>query len=141
MTESSPGYPGTQDDVILGRVGAFILDYTLSLIIGVILGFGFAVLLRSSVGVYLGMPIGLFGYYILLEGRTGQTLGKRLAGVVVVSRDGSSITYRQALVRNLLRIIDGILSYALGLVVMLISEDRQRIGDHIADTLVVRARR
>ncbi|AHG00217.1 transporter [Halostagnicola larsenii XH-48] len=141
MTEQSAGYVGTQDDVILGRVGAFVLDYILSLILGMILGFGLAIALDSVAGVYLGMPIGLLGYYILLEGATGQTLGKRLAGVIVVSRDGSSITFRQALVRNLLRIVDGILSYAVGLVVMLVSDDRQRVGDHAANTLVVRSKR
>ena len=140
MPDSSLGYVGTQDDVILGRVGAFILDYFFSLIIGGILGFGLATILDSVAGVYLGMPIGLFGYYIALEGTTGQTVGKRLMGVVVVSRDGSPITFRQAATRNL-RLVDGFFNYALGLVVMLLSEDMQRIGDYAANTLVVRAKR
>ena len=141
MTAHSPGLLGTQDDVILARVGAFVIDYVLSFVLGVGLGFGFAIALESTAGIYLGVILGFFGYYIVLEGLTGQTLGKRVAGVVVVSRDGSPITFGQALTRNLLRLVDGILNYAVGLVVMLVSEDRQRIGDHVADTVVVRARR
>ncbi|WP_415378728.1 RDD family protein [Halosimplex sp. TS25] len=141
MSETSIGYVGTQDDIILGRVGAFVLDQILSLVIGGILGVGLATLLDSVAGVYIGMPIGVLGYYIALEGATGQTVGKRLAGIVVVNRRGGPITFYQAITRNLLRVVDGLFSYALGLVIMLLSEDRQRVGDHAADTLVVRAKR
>ncbi|WP_123538082.1 RDD family protein [Halosimplex salinum] len=141
MSETSLGYVGTQDNIILGRVGAFILDQILSLVIGGILGFGLATLLDSVVGIYIGMPVGVLGYYIALEGATGQTVGKRLAGIVVVNRHGGPITLRQATTRNLLRAVDGVFSYALGLVVMLLSKDIQRVGDHAADTLVVRAKR
>jgi uncharacterized RDD family membrane protein YckC len=129
---------GTQQDVIGARVVAFIIDHILSFIAAVALGFGFAVVL-GEVGIYLGVVIGLFGYFILLEGLFGQTVGKRLLGVVVIKRDGSPCTMTASVVRNLLRIIDGILSYAVGLVVMLLSDDRQRIGDRAADTVVVRA--
>ena len=141
MTESPVGYLGTQDDVILPRVGAFVLDYVASIAGGAVLGFGLAVALDSIVGIYLGMPLGIVGYYVVLEGAFGQTLGKRVAGVIVVSRDGSPITFRQSLVRNLLRVVDAFFHYAVGLVVMLVSEDAQRVGDIAADTLVVRARR
>lgn len=141
MSSQSPGYLGTQDDVILPRVGAFVLDYVLSLVAGVALGFALGAALESRTAVFLGVILGLLGYYVLLEGAFGQTVGKRLAGVVVVSRDGSPITFRQAAVRNLLRVVDGFFNYAVGLVVMLVTDDRQRVGDLVADTLVVRARR
>lgn len=141
MTAQTPGYVGTQDDVILARVGAFVLDHVLSFVAAVLVGLGFAVLTRSRAGIFLGVALGFAGYFVILEGLFGQTVGKRAAGIVVVSRDGSPITFRQSLVRNLLRAVDGVLNYAVGLVVMLLSDDRQRIGDLAADTLVVRARR
>lgn len=141
MSDSSLGHMGTQGDVILARVGAFVLDHVLSLVVAVAAGVGFALLLRSEAGIYLGVVLGYFGYFIVLEGLFGRTVGKRVAGVVVVSRDGSRITFGQSATRNLLRVVDGILSYAVGLVVMLLGEDRQRIGDLAAGTLVVRARR
>ncbi|WP_435159330.1 RDD family protein [Haladaptatus sp. DFWS20] len=130
---------GTQEDVILSRVFAFIIDHILSLVAAVVLGIGLAAALGRA-GIWLGVILGFTGYFIVLEGLFGQTLGKRLLGIVVVKRSGEPISMGSSLVRNVLRIIDGILSYAVGLVVMLVSDDRQRIGDHVADTVVVRAR-
>lgn len=139
MSSQRNSQMGTQQDVIGARVVAFIIDHILSFVAAVAIGYGFAVVLRSEVGIYLGVFVGLFGYFILLEGLFGQTVGKRLLGVVVIKRDGAPCTMRASIVRNLLRIIDGFLSYAVGLVMMLLSEDRQRIGDRAADTVVVRA--
>ena len=141
VSKHSHGFVGSQNDVILPRVGAFIVDYVISFVLGIGIGVGMGLWLGSRGAVYLGALLGLFGYFIVLEGWSGQTVGKWLFGVIVVSRDGSPITFRQSLARNLLRAIDGILNYAVGLVVMLVSQDRQRIGDHVAGTLVVRARR
>lgn len=141
MPAGSPGYLGTQDDVILPRVGAFVLDYVISLIVALVVGFGIGAAFGSNGAVFLGVLLGLVGYYVVLEGAFGQTVGKRLAGVIVVSRDGSPIGYRQAAVRNLLRVVDAFFNYAVGLVVMLVTDDCQRVGDIVADTLVVRARR
>lgn len=141
MTEQSPGELGTQQDVILARVGAFIVDHVVSVILGIALGVAAAVTFQSLGMTYVGAFLGLFGYFIVLEGLFGQTLGKRLFGIVVVSSDGSPITFGQSLVRNLLRIVDGILNYAVALVVMLTNQDRKRVGDFAANTVVVRARR
>ena len=141
MATKSHGYVGTQHDVILPRVGAFILDHVISFLLGVGIGVALGLWLESRGAVYLGALVGLFGYFIVLEGLSGQTIGKRLFGLIVVSRDGTPITFRQSIARNLLRMVDGMLNYVVGLVVMLVSQDRQRIGDHVADTLVVRARR
>jgi len=40
--------------------------------------------------------------------------------------------------RNLVRYIDSALSYVVGFVFVLRSEDNQRLGDQYADTLVVK---
>lgn len=141
MVDEAPGVVGTQEEVILARVGAFIVDHFLSLLLAIGLGVGVGLWLNSGGAIYVGVFLGLFGYFIVLEGWSGQTLGKRLFGVIVVSRDGSPITFRQSITRNLLRVVDGLLSYAVGLVVMLVTQDRQRIGDLVADTIVVRTRR
>lgn len=123
------------------RVGAFIIDHVISFILAIALGVGFAIVLGSKLGAYLGVLLGLIGYFALLEGLFGQTIGKRLVGVVVVKRDGSPCTMRTSIVRNLLRVVDSLFWYALGLVAMLLSEDRQRVGDRAAGTVVVRASR
>ena len=132
------GIVGTQQDVILRRVGAFIVDHIISFLAAIVIGFGFIMAFGTEWAAYLGALVGLLGYFIILEGLFSQTLGKRLFDVVVVQPDGSKITMRQSLIRNIFRFIDGILNYALGLVVMLVNPDRKRIGDYAAGTLVVR---
>ncbi|WP_227352857.1 RDD family protein [Haladaptatus salinisoli] len=129
----------TEQDVILSRVAAFVVDHVISFVAGVALGVALGLSLGRA-GIFLGVFSGMFGYFIVLEGLFGQTFGKRLLGIVVVKRSGDPCTMGASLVRNLLRIIDGILSYAVALVVMLTNDDRQRIGDVAADTVVVRAR-
>lgn len=143
MPRSATGYVGTQADVILSRVGAFVVDYVLSIAAGVLGPIGLFVALGApgvseAVFVFVGLVF-VLGYFVVLEGLFGQTIGKRLFGIAVVGRDGAPITMRQSAVRNLLRLVDGLFNYALGLVVMLTNEDRQRLGDMAAETLVVRA--
>lgn len=132
---------GTEQDVIGSRVAAFIIDHILSIVIAVVGTVAIAVGLGTSSrgAIYLLVFAFLFGYFIVLEGLFGQTVGKKIMGIMVVRTDGSQITMGASVARNLLRIVDGIASYALGLVVMLMSDKPQRIGDHVADTIVVKA--
>ena len=84
--------------------------------------------------------IGTFAYWIGFECLTGTTPAKRLFGLRVIGPDGAKPTAIQAVVRNLLRIVDGfpfLIPYLLGLFVALTSADRQRIGDRLAGTRVV----
>jgi uncharacterized RDD family membrane protein YckC len=78
-------------------------------------------------------------YYILLEGCLGQTLGKMLLGIKVVREDTGEVPgLGAATIRTLLRIIDGLFSYLVAFIVVLVSAKRQRLGDMAAHTLVVR---
>lgn len=140
MPESPVGHMGTERDVVLPRVGAFVVDHVVSFVVAILGGLVVALFLGEA-GIYLGVVLGYVAYFVGLEGLYGRTVGKRIAGIVVVSSDGSRITMRQAAIRNLLRLVDGVLSYAVGLVVMLITDRNQRVGDLAARTVVVRARR
>jgi uncharacterized RDD family membrane protein YckC len=78
-------------------------------------------------------------YYVVLEGYLGQTVGKRAAGIKVVSEStGWAPGVRAAAARTLLRLVDGLFTYAVAFVVALTSDKRQRLGDMAAHTLVVR---
>lgn len=80
-----------------------------------------------------------WGYYILFEILMhGQTPGKRLAGVRVLGVDGYPAGALQVVVRNLVRIIDFIGLYGVGVLVMLMNAQARRLGDLAAGTLVVR---
>lgn len=78
-------------------------------------------------------------YYILLEGYTGQTLGKMLVGIKVVKEETGEIPgIKAAAIRSVLRLVDGFLSYLVAFIAVLASQKNQRLGDMAAHTLVVR---
>jgi uncharacterized RDD family membrane protein YckC len=78
-----------------------------------------------------------FLYYTLLEGRYGQTLGKWFVKIKVVKEDGAPISYGDAAIRTILRIIDGLLDYLVGAILIWTSDKKQRLGDRLAHTVVV----
>ncbi|HEX5224597.1 MAG TPA: RDD family protein [Solirubrobacteraceae bacterium] len=81
-----------------------------------------------------------FSYFFLYELRRGQTIGKRVFHVRVVTLDGSPATARQIALRNALRIFDALpLLYASGLISLWRTGParRQRLGDVAARTTVV----
>ncbi|MBK5188866.1 MAG: RDD family protein, partial [Gemmatimonadaceae bacterium] len=90
----------------------------------------------SAAGVTIGLVLLIsLAYYWLGEGLFGATLGKALIGIRVRRLDGGPISLGAALVRTLLRLIDGIAVYLVGLAVAALSKRRQRIGDHLAHTV------
>lgn len=78
-------------------------------------------------------------YYVVLEGWFGRTAGKFITGIRVVDENGNRPGFLSALVRTLLRLIDGIFAYLVGFVIVVNSARRRRLGDMAAKTLVVRA--
>ncbi|MGZ4870108.1 MAG: RDD family protein [Halobacteriota archaeon] len=81
-----------------------------------------------------------FLYFTLLEGHGGQTVGKTAVNIKVVREaDGLPIDYGEAAVRTLLRIIDGLFAYLIGAILIWSSDKKQRLGDRVAHTVVVKA--
>lgn len=78
-----------------------------------------------------------FVYFSVLEGTCGCTLGKALVGIRVQSMNGAKCDMRASLIRNLFRLIDGQIMYLFAFFVASFSRSRQRLGDHLADTVVV----
>ncbi|HKW96770.1 MAG TPA: RDD family protein [Bryobacteraceae bacterium] len=76
-------------------------------------------------------------YFWLGEGLFGATLGKAAAGIQVRRATGGRCGLGPALVRNLGRIIDALGGYLFGFIVAYSSKLRQRLGDHLAGTIVV----
>ena len=79
------------------------------------------------------------GYFVVLEGALGATIGKLVLGMKVVNKAGQAPGLGAALVRNLLRIVDALpLFYVVGMIAIAGSKTRQRVGDRAARTFVVR---
>lgn len=80
-------------------------------------------------------------YHVVFEGFTGRTAGKVVAGIAVVREDGSPCTLRAATVRTLGRFLDWLpVGYLLGFLSVAVTDRRQRVGDLLAGTVVVRSR-
>src|SRR4051812_37112925 len=83
------------------------------------------------------------GYFAVFEWIwRGQTPGKRWMKLRVIREDGRPISFYEAMIRNLLRLIDFMVPpfYSVGLVSVFATERDQRIGDLVAGTVVVRER-
>jgi uncharacterized RDD family membrane protein YckC len=72
--------------------------------------------------------------------RYGQTIGMQLMGIRVISVDGGAASLPQLFIRSILLVLFTPLSLLVGIITMMGSRYRQRVGDHIAKTMVVRAR-
>jgi uncharacterized RDD family membrane protein YckC len=88
--------------------------------------------------------IGLVYWVIFTHRQNGQTLGMRLLGLRVISKRGGPASMAQLTIRWICLILDAIpyswpFTGLVGFIVILCSRDRQRIGDHLARTVVVRA--
>jgi uncharacterized RDD family membrane protein YckC len=78
-------------------------------------------------------------YFSLLEAYWGgQTLGKKVTGIQVVNEDGSAIDLGTAFIRNIIRPIDAFCVYLVAAVSIWLSPRKQRIGDRVARTCVVK---
>jgi membrane protease YdiL (CAAX protease family) len=75
-----------------------------------------------------------FNYFAFCEWRWGQTIGKNATRIMVVSDDGGRLTFGQASMRGLLRLIDWLV---IGWLMIATGKRHQRLGDRVAKTLVV----
>jgi uncharacterized RDD family membrane protein YckC len=155
------------------RASAFLLDAVIIMIAGFVitivtfLGLGGLGFDRSEPVVVVWIVLIFFlrnAYFLAFEaGRGARTLGKRIMGLRVASRDGSGLAIDQVIARNLMREIEVFLPLSMllaragtgvadtlttvfGLVWALIfalfplfNRDRLRIGDLLAGTWVVEA--
>ncbi len=79
--------------------------------------------------------------FSFLEGRWGATPGKWAVGIRVLGTDLRPCGFGRALVRNLLKFIDGFFNFMVGILLAALSENCQRLGDMAANTVVVDARK
>ncbi|MBA3304836.1 MAG: RDD family protein [Thermoleophilaceae bacterium] len=128
----SPALTGPQLDN--RRIAAALIDLLIPLA-------GVAAAYAAGLSLTLGLLLVGVGwtlyYFFALESGDGQTLGKRVMKLRVVSADGTPATMQQIAKRTVVRILDG---HIVGLIVMLATGDRRlRLGDIVAGTVVTDA--
>ena len=124
--------------VIIDTLLFIVIACCFFLVVALVSGGEFETADESSILLNLASTLVYFGYFIVLEGSSGTTLGKRLLKLRVVKVDGTPITMRESAIRNILRIIDGILFYLVGAIIIWTNPNKQRLGDRLAQTIVVR---
>ena len=80
-------------------------------------------------------------YFIVMEATMGATVGKLALGLRVVRLDGAPISWGESIVRNLLRIVDGLFVYLVGAIIIWNTARHQRLGDIVSHTLVIKKNR
>ncbi len=86
----------------------------------------------------LAVEIGQLTYFTVAEAVAGRTLGKAVMGLEVRHESGRRLLWRQAILRNVARVVDELpILYFVGLISILVGPRPQRIGDRLAHTLVV----
>lgn len=128
------------------RAKAWLVDWLWMLlfyVVGALLVIAgvFMIGLEGSGG--LALLFGFFmswGYRVVYEKIRGATPGKKGSGLRVVMTSGAPLTWTAAILRNLLRVADFLpAAYLTGLASCLMSRRFQRLGDLVADTMVVYA--
>ena len=125
------------------RFLAIVIDSTLSFAISLTIG---GILMRAlPTGAAMAFFVTIqfvvtWGWHLYFEVRKqGRTPGKRMLRIRVVDARGLPVTLYQSLVRNITRVLDFAPAfYGLGAIVTLLSPTHRRLGDIVADTIVVR---
>jgi uncharacterized RDD family membrane protein YckC len=99
-------------------------------------------LLGPALAIFILFAI-YWGYFAFFESIwSGQTPGKRYAGIRVIKDSGRPINTFEAIGRNLMRAVDGLPGvYGVGLVCMMCNRQSRRLGDFVAGTVVVHEKR
>ena len=92
--------------------------------------------------VLLGWFTLYYGYFALFESLwNGQTPGKRLLGLRVIHTSGRPLSAYEAILRNIVRIVDQLPGiYGVGMVAVFLTGRSQRLGDLAAASVVVHER-
>ena len=128
------------------RALAYFIDaLVISMLIGLvsIMTLLVVVAFRELAGVGVLLAFSFFvvwGYGTVCEGGfNGQTIGKRIVGLRVMTTQGVPITGSQAAIRNLLGTVDGPFPFLFlpGFLSMILTRRFQRLGDLAAGTMVI----
>src|SRR5205085_6016630 len=88
----------------------------------------------------IGSFVVIFGYHWACEAFwAGQTIGKKVFRLRAVGDRGEPMTFMQAGIRNVIRIVDFLpYGYGVGMVVLFVNGKGKRLGDLAAGTIVVK---
>jgi uncharacterized RDD family membrane protein YckC len=129
------------------RAIAQIIDLLIVALVEVaVIFFGIAAGTVANSGTVTGLVLlvfsflNVFGYFWVSEALwSGQTIGKKAFRLRAVGDRGEPLTFMQAGIRNIVRIVDFLpYGYGVGMIVLFANGKGKRLGDIAAGTLVVK---
>jgi len=125
------------------RFLAIVIDAVIVLGITIALGFALMQLLPPGVTAAIVLTANFaitWGWHVYFETQHGgRSPGKRALRLRVVDARGLPVSLHQSLVRNIMRAIDfAPMFYGFAAIATLVDPRRRRLGDVVADTLVIR---
>ena len=125
------------------RFLATLMDSLLITAISSAVGTVLVLSLPTGIGIALSITVNFaltWGWHVFFETKKqGRTPGKRALRLRVVDARGLPVSLYQSLVRNIVRALDFLPAfYGVGAIATLVSPTRRRLGDIVADTLVIR---
>lgn len=129
--------PPAKSYPLVPRFWAAQIDFLCSIVLGIVVAkqldeYGLPVQIAAAVVVY-------FAYFFVAELLFAATVGKWTMGIIVARRNGERPSAGQAFVRNLIRLLESNPALALpGSLIIILTKDKQRLGDLLAGTIVVR---
>ena len=125
------------------RFLAILIDAMIIVGIATAINIVLVIFLPAGVAVAIFITVNFFltwAWHLWFETRKqGRTPGKRALKIRVIDARGLPVSLHQSLVRNITRVLDFVpVFYGVGAIAMMASPSRRRLGDILADTLVVR---
>lgn len=133
---------------LLDIMGMFVVLYAVGTVATILGGLGVELSGDPDTSVIAAVVflVGTFAVLILWPtawevATKGRSLGKMALGLRVVTVEGAPISFRHAVVRGLVGLVEIILTFGVVAVCVALGSRRfRRLGDHLAGTVVIRER-
>jgi len=122
------------------RIVAVLLDWVFLLVLSISLAFGFSKLGVDGaiLGVIVMIPV-VFSSLLFELFMNGQTLGKLIMKIRVVTVDGGEASFIHYLIRWVFNLVDVLITSGIcALLTVILNGEGQRLGDMLAGSCVVR---
>lgn len=129
------------DRIVAGIIDLLIMT-AYSILVTMIAGFTDGISKDFIVLFYILMFLPITFYTLLSELMlNGQTVGKKVMAIKVISLNGNQPAFSQYLIRWLFRLVDlWMFSFVPAVIVIALTEKHQRIGDLVAGTTLVKTK-
>lgn len=131
---------GSLGDRVVGRIIDLVIAVAYIVIVMLLISYAGTGMSGSGALVMLLLFLPVVFYDLVCEiVLNGQSVGKKVMGIRVISLNGDQPTVSQYLIRWLFRVVDfSIFGGLVALIVCAVSEKRQRLGDMIAGTVLIK---